>query len=98
MSKVVVESVFVPFERAIEVSSSEVESVSRSFPGFFVFEEVLVRGKVNEAEEVAINTVSDGLVAPDLVSLFVPCEGGIVMSLSESESVSRSVSVLFDLG
>jgi hypothetical protein len=42
MSKVVVESVFVPCERAIEVWSSEVGSVSRSFPGLFVFEEVLV--------------------------------------------------------
>jgi hypothetical protein len=36
---------------------------------------------------VAINAVSDGLVAPDLASLFVPCEGAIVMSSSESELV-----------
>jgi hypothetical protein len=42
MSKAVVESVFVPCDRAIEVSLSEVEYVSRSFPCFFVFEEVLV--------------------------------------------------------
>jgi hypothetical protein len=49
-------------------------------------------------EEVAIDAVSDGLVAPDLASLFVPCEGGIVMSSSESEPVSRSVSVFFVLG
>jgi hypothetical protein len=42
MSEVVVESVFVPCERAIEVSSSEVGLVSRSFPGGFVLEEVLV--------------------------------------------------------
>jgi hypothetical protein len=42
MSEVVVESMFVPCERAIEVSSSEVGSVSRPFPGLFVFEEGLV--------------------------------------------------------
>jgi hypothetical protein len=34
MSEVVVESMFVPCERAIEVLPSEVGSVSRSFPGF----------------------------------------------------------------
>jgi hypothetical protein len=49
-------------------------------------------------EEVAIDAVSDRLVAPDLASLFVPCEGAIVMSSSESESVSRSVFVFFVLG
>jgi hypothetical protein len=47
---------------------------------------------------VVIDAVSDGLVAPDLACLFVPCEGAIVMSLSESELVSRSVSVFFVLG
>jgi hypothetical protein len=49
-------------------------------------------------EEVVIDAVSDGLVAPYLASLFVPCEGAIVMSSSESESVSGSVSVFFVLG
>jgi hypothetical protein len=49
-------------------------------------------------EEVVIDAVSDGLVAPDLASLSVPCEGAIVMSSSESELVSRPVSVFFVLG
>jgi hypothetical protein len=48
-------------------------------------------------EEVAIVTVSDGLVAPDLASLFVPCEEAIMMSSSEFEPVSRSVPVFFVL-
>jgi hypothetical protein len=48
--------------------------------------------------EVAIDAVSNGLVAPDLAFLFVPCEGAIVMSSSESELVSRSVSVFSVLG
>jgi hypothetical protein len=83
---------------AIEVLSSESESVSRSFSVFFVLEEVLVLGKVDEMEEVVIYAVSDDLVAPDLASLFVPCEEAIMMLSTDSESLERSFSELFVLG
>jgi hypothetical protein len=66
LSKVVVESVFVPCEGGIEVPSSESELVSRSFSVFFVLGGVLFRGKVDETGEVVVDAVSDDLVAPSV--------------------------------
>jgi hypothetical protein len=92
MSEVVVESVVVLCEWAIES-----ESVGRSVSGFFVLEEVLFWGKVDEIEEVAVDAVSGDLVVLGLeessswrvvgLSLFAPCEEAMVMSSSESESL-----------
>jgi hypothetical protein len=92
MSEVVVESVVVLCEWAIES-----ELVGRSVSGFFVLEEVLVWGKVDEIEEVAVGAVSGDLVVLGLeessswrvvgLSLFVPCEEALVVSLSDSESL-----------
>jgi hypothetical protein len=92
LSEVVVESVAVLCEWAIES-----ESVGRSVSGFFVLEEILFWGKVDEVEEVAVGAVSGALVVPGSeeslswrvlgLSLFVPCEEAIVMSSSESESM-----------
>jgi hypothetical protein len=68
----------------------ESESVGRSVSVFFVLEEVLFWGKVDEIEEVAVDTVSGDLVVPGLeessswrvvgLSLFVPCEEAMMMS------------------
>jgi hypothetical protein len=101
MSEVVVESVVVLCEWAIES-----ESVGRSVSGFFVLEEVLVWGKVDEIEEVAVDAVSGDLVDLCLeeslswrvvgLSLFVPCEEAMVVPSSESESlVSPGLASLF---
>jgi hypothetical protein len=59
LSEVVVESVVVFCEWAIEL-----ESVGRSVSVFFVLDEVLFWGKVDEIEEVAVGAVSRALVVP----------------------------------
>jgi hypothetical protein len=101
MSEVVVESVVVLCEWAIES-----ESVGRSVSSFFVLEEVFFSGKVDEIEEVVVGAVSGDLVDLGLeessswrvvgLSLFVPCGEAMVVSSSESELlVSPGLASLF---
>jgi hypothetical protein len=92
MSKVVVESVVVLCERAIES-----ESVGRTVSGFFVLVEVLVWGRVNESGVLLVlglNESSSWRVVG--LSLFVPCEEVMVVASSDSESlVAPYVASLF---
>jgi hypothetical protein len=114
LSVVVVESVVVLCERAIES-----KLVGRTVFGDFVLGRVcesvdsVVLGLKEssfwsvvgvslfvpcEEAMVVSSSESESLVSPGLASLFVPCEEAIVMSSSGSGSVGRSVSVFFVLG
>jgi hypothetical protein len=113
LSIVVVESVVVLCERAIE------SAVGRTVSGDFILGRVCESGDsvvlglkgssswsvvgvslfVPCEEDMVVSlSDSDSLVAPGLVSLIVPCEESIVMSSSGSGPVGRPVSVFFVLG
>jgi hypothetical protein len=83
LSEVVVESVVILCERAIES-----ESVGRTVSGFFVLEEVLVWGRVDESGDLVVLGLKES--SPWRVvglSLFVPCAELMVVSSSEFASL-----------